>query len=152
MLVKVGILVVALVSVASAAQAQAIVNPSQLTWIGPTMNTDGSPLTDLSGYRLRVAGPLAVGAPCPAFALATYPIKATHPSLVTTPLPGVVVTYGTPSSRALATDLGLTIDGGYCVVVSAVDLTLNEGAASGVIPFTRNLVAPGVPSGLQLNQ
>lgn len=148
-------LALGLLLIAAPAWAQGPVNPSQITWMAPTTNADTppTPLTDLAGYNIRVAGPLgSPTAPCPAFTPAAYPVRANKVSAVTSPSANRVEAFGTAGSRNLAGDLGLTADGAYCASITAVDLAANEGGATGPAPFSRNVVAPGAPSGSQIVQ
>lgn len=141
-------LVACLLPVAAFAQSP-IVNPSTATWVAPTTNTDATPLTDLSGYNVRATGP--VSGACPSYTASAYSVRKTIASSSSTPPPNTTVTLGTSGSGNLAGDLGITADGQYCITVTAVDLALNESGAAAPIPFVRNRVAPGAPSGLQLN-
>lgn len=136
----------------ASAQVVGIVNPSQVTWTAPTTSADTTPLIDLQGYNLRVAGPMIVGAVCPAFTPTAYPVKGTKPSAVKNPTINRLESFGTVGSKNVAGDLGLVADGQYCMAVSAVDDALNEGAASGTVPFSRNVVAPNAPSGTTVVQ
>lgn len=132
------------------AQAFGLVNPSRLSFTAPTTNADGTPLQDLSGYNVRVVGPLPTAATtCPAFLPTVYLSKKTIPSTTTSPVANTTVFFGTAGSTTLPADLGITVDGQYCAVVSAVDLTLIEGAASSAVPFVLNKQAPAAPSALQ---
>lgn len=168
MLTKISVIAfgVALLST-SVTDAAGPVNPSTLTWTAPTTNdcstfvacptcvppvlTCDASLTDLSGYSIRVAGPLPTTV-CPVYVPIAYPAKKSVPSATTTPVPNTIVKFGTDTSLRLGEDLGLTADGQYCVVVTAVDLALNEGGASAPSPFVRNRLAPAVVPGVQINQ
>jgi hypothetical protein len=163
------LLVTALVLAAAPVWAQGPVNPSTLSWTAPTTNDcTGQPapcvtaLTDLAGYNIRAAGPLAT-AVCPAYAPASYPVKKTVASTTTTPTPNTTLTFGTPGSGNLAGDLGITVDGQYCLGVTAFDnaptqvppsLLANESGVTLPVPFVRkspDRVAPSAPTGGQVN-
>mgnify|MGYP001593548329 CR=1 FL=1 len=78
-----------------------------LTWTAPTINTDGTPLTDLSGYKLywgTVSG--------------TYTGSKDVGNVLTANI-----------QQALA----ITPRGNYCFVVTAYDLALNESSYSNEI-------------------
>src|SRR6266404_7725099 len=121
-LVAVVTLIFALAGSASA-QAFGPLNPSLASWIAPIVNADGTPLKDLSGYQIRIVGPLPAAAiTCPAYSATVYTVKKSVPSLTTTPLANTPVTFGTAGSGNVAGDLGLTADGQYCGVATAVDL------------------------------
>lgn len=135
------------------AVAQGITNASQITWTAPTTNADATPLTDLASYNVRVAGPLAsASTPCPPYTPLVYLTKGTKASAVAAPAANRIEAFGTAGSKNLAGDLGLTVDGAYCGAITAVDTVLNEGAASGAVPFSRNAVAPAAPSGTTVVQ
>jgi len=127
------------------AQAAGPVNPSTVTWNGVTTNADNTPIADLSGYQLRVAGPVNVA---PAYSPTVYAIKKVVTAASPNPTVSAPVTFGTAASGNLAADLGLTADGQYWLYVSAIDLTMNEsGVQAAPLPFVRNRVAPAVPTG-----
>jgi hypothetical protein len=85
-----------------------------LDWTGPTTNADGTPLTDLAGYRVYLG--TAVPPPCPD---ASFDAVAASNS---TPTIGESVAYQVP---------GLTAGVTYFAVVTAVDLSGNESSCSG---------------------
>ena len=146
--------VLALIASPVVAQTAGPVNPSTLTWTAPTTNADATPLLDLGDYRIRCVGPLPVVAnpTFPAYTPSVYPVKATKPSTVQAPLANTSVAFGTAGSNNLAGDLGLTTDGQYGCLVTAVDLVGNEsGVQATPAPFSRNRVAPAVVPGVQVN-
>ena len=83
-----------------------------VTWDAPTTNVDGTPLTDLAGYRIYLA-PATPTCPGTSFVSASSPTS--------TPSAGQAV-----SSRII----GLTAGATYFARVSAVDTTGNESACS----------------------
>ncbi len=85
-----------------------------LAWTEPTTNADGTPLTDLAGYRVYLG--TAVPPPCPD---ASFDAVA---ALSSTPTIGESVAYQVP---------GLTAGVTYFAVVTAVDLSGNESSCSG---------------------
>lgn len=148
-----GLLLVAMLMTLAAwttAQAQAAtsINPSQLTWIAPTTNADGTPLTDLGSYKVRVAGPLANFVACPAYSPLAYTLRSGSTLSAAGPAPAAntLVTFGLANAKAFAQTVGITVDGTYCAAVTAVDLTGNESDGSATSPFERNLGAPNVPT------
>lgn len=98
---------------AGGAAAEAATLP--LTWNAPTTNADGTPLTDLAGYRIYL------GTSAPACPSASFHTVA---SSTTTPTAGQTV-----STRIAALSAGTT----YFVRVSAVDLAGNESGCSGSV-------------------
>jgi hypothetical protein len=83
-----------------------------LTWNAPTTNADGSPLTDLGGYRIY----LGTATPsCPSASFLTVASSTSTPS-----------TGQTVSTRVAALTAGAT----YFVRISAVDTTGNESSCS----------------------
>lgn len=116
------------------AQAAEIVNPRTLSWTAPTTSVDGTPLTDLGAYNVKV-GQSPTG---------PFVTRKVVPSPTTTPAPGTVVTVGSPAAP-IGTELSAS-DGHFWVVISAVDTALNEGPNSVSTPFGRNLVAPAAPT------
>lgn len=85
-----------------------------LSWNAPTTNIDGTPLSDLGGYRVY----LATASPaCPGASFLTV----SSPTM--TPAPGQIVT-----SRVTSLSAGAT----YFVRVTAVDTSGLEGPCSGV--------------------
>jgi hypothetical protein len=97
---------------------------TSLTWIPPTQNIDGSPLTDLSTYRVKRRASSTTGA---------YILLATVPA---------------PASSY--TD-NATLEGVNCYVVTAVDLTGNESDPSNQACKTIDTLRPDAPSGLTAN-
>ena len=92
-----------------------------LSWDAPTTNEDGSPLTDLAGYKLY-CGP----------SVNNYlPIKDV----------GGVLEY--PVSNDLA-------DGVHHCVVTAYDTSGNESNYSDEVVFPLDRVGPGAPTNLRL--
>lgn len=129
-------LVLALATVAWAQSPP--VNPKEADWTAPTTNLDGTPLSDLAGYTLRVR------------ATPTGPVLKSilHPSPTTTPVPNTTVIHGSTASP-LVTELNLP-DGSYLLTVTAVDTSFNESPESGQVPFVSNRVSPAVPTGVLL--
>ncbi len=82
------------------------------SWIAPSTNTDGSPLTDLGAYRIYYG---AATSPCPG------PSFFQVASSTTTPPPNQTVSFRLT---------GLATGTLYYVSVSAVDLSGNESACS----------------------
>ena len=82
------------------------------TWTAPTMNTDGSPLTDLASYRVYYGTP---SSPCPGSSWA----QVASP----TPSPG-------PSQSVSFRLTGLATGALYRAAVSAVDASGLESACS----------------------
>jgi hypothetical protein len=82
------------------------------SWIAPTTNTDGSPLTDLASYRVYYG---SATDPCPGSAFS----QVASP----TPSPG-------PNTTVSLRLTGLTTGTLYYVAVTAVDLFGNESACS----------------------
>lgn len=107
-----------------------------LMWEAPTTNADGTPLTDLGGYRAAIT-PMDVdlnvlGAPAP---LAT----ANVPSSDTTQV-------------ALATMLDGRAAGGYLLWVLAYDTSGNESEWGGPLAIEYDPTAPGKPINIQLRK
>jgi hypothetical protein len=145
------IMVLAAVSPAHA-QAAPPVNPSQLQWNYPVTNADGTALVDLAKFFVRVQGPQPTAGftACPAYTPNTYFTKLTVVATTATPTPSTPpAIIGTANNRDLAGLLGLSGDGMYCVSVTAVDLTSNEGNGAAPIPFERS-ISPGAPTGMIL--
>lgn len=97
---------------------------STLTWVPPTSNTDGSPLTDLSVYRVYRRNSDTTGA---------YTLLATVPA----PANGY-------------TD-NATLEGVNCYQVAAVDDDGNESAPSNQACKTIDTLRPNAPTGLTVN-
>jgi len=96
------------------------------SWSEPTTNTDGSPLTDLAGYRVYVDGIVTVDTPAPSAA----------------PIPGSRIDAILPSLAV----------GTHGVDVTAYDLTFNESVHSmsvlvTVAPPSSDVTAPTVQIG-----
>jgi hypothetical protein len=83
-----------------------------VSWLAPTANADGTPLTDLAGFRIYIATSTP---PCPSASFFTVP------SPTTTPAPGQTV-----SSIVTQLTAGTT----YVTRVTAVDAQGNESACS----------------------
>ena len=84
-----------------------------LTWNAPTTNADGTPLTDLAGYRIY----LGTASPtCPGGSFHTVASPTTRPA-----------SGQTVSASVAALGVGTT----YLVRVTAVDINGNESACSG---------------------
>jgi hypothetical protein len=99
-----------LVSLAAAAEAGIL----DASWTAPTTNTDGSPLTDLSSYRVYYG---TSSTPCPE----STSVLVASP----TPTPG-------PSQRMSVRLSGLTAGTAYNVSVAAVDAAGNQSPCSTV--------------------
>lgn len=84
-----------------------------LDWDAPTTNVNGSPLTDLSEYRVYAG--TSSPPPCPG------PAYVSVPSPTSSPSPGDTVTYRL---------MGLMDNSMYFVQVTAVDTSGNESACS----------------------
>lgn len=87
-----------------------------LGWTGPTTNADGTPLTDLAGYRMYLG--TAVPPPCPdaSFGAVTSSTSA--------PTTGETVAYQVP---------GLTAGVTYFALITAVDFSGNESGCAGPV-------------------
>jgi hypothetical protein len=84
------------------------------TWTAPTTNTNGSPLTDLTSYRIYYGTP---SSPCPASSSAQTASPTSSPG----------------SNQTVSFRLsGLTVGTLYNVAVTAVDAAGNESACSSV--------------------
>src|SRR6267142_1109553 len=109
------ILTVALTLAAVLAGAERIDAASlSLSWNAPTTNLDGTPLSDLGGYRVYLA---TTSPACPG------PSFLTVPSPTTSPAPGQTV-----ASRVTSLSAGAT----YLLRVTAVDTGGLESPCSGV--------------------
>ena len=95
-----------------------------LSWVAPTTNTDGSPLTDLDSYRVYRRSSATTGA---------YALLATVPAPATT-----------------YTD-NATLEGVNCYVVTAVDDDGNVSDFSNQACKTIDTLRPNAPSGLTVN-
>ena len=87
-----------------------------LGWTGPMTNADGTPLTDLAGYRVYLGS--GVPPPCPD---ASFDAVASTSAAPTT---GETVTYQAPGLSASVT---------YVALISAVDLAGNESGCAGPV-------------------
>ena len=87
-----------------------------LAWTGPTTNADGTPLTDLAGYRVYLGS--AVPPPCPD---ASFRAVASSTSAPTT---GETAAYQVP---------GLTAGVTYVALVTTVDFLGNESGCAGPV-------------------
>jgi len=87
-----------------------------LGWTGPMTNADGTPLTDLAGYRVYLGS--GVPPPCPD---ASFDAVASSSAAPTT---GETVTYQAPGLSASVT---------YVALISAVDLAGNESGCAGPV-------------------
>ena len=82
-----------------------------LAWNAPTTNTDGSALTDLSGYRVYTGTSSSVACPGSSYQAV--------PSPTSTPVSGAVMSYSVT---------GLTTGTTYFAQVTAVEQPLEHGA------------------------
>ena len=90
----------------------------RISWIAPTTNADGTPLTDLAGYRVYVGT-----------------------------APGVYgVATATVVQPATTWPCGTLSNGQKYTVVTAVDLAGNESIRSTEVPFVLDTIAPAAPS------
>jgi hypothetical protein len=87
-----------------------------LSWTGPTTNADGTPLLDLSGYRVYLG--TAVPPPCPA------PSFGAVASSSAAPTTGETAAYQVP---------GLTAGVTYSALITAVDSSGNESGCAGPV-------------------
>jgi hypothetical protein len=87
-----------------------------LGWTGPTTNADGTPLTDLAGYRVYLG--TAVPPLCPDTSFGAVPASSAAPTT------GETVAYQVP---------GLTASVMYVALISAVDGAGNESGCSGPV-------------------
>jgi hypothetical protein len=87
-----------------------------VSWVAPTTNTDGSPLTDLVSYRLYVN---TTGGPCPDGRLVTFDAAAAGAG---------------PDQKVRVTLTNLTVGQIYYVAVAAV----NSGGVSSLCSNTAN--------------
>jgi hypothetical protein len=88
-----------------------------LAWTGPTTNADGTPLTDLAGYRIYLAS--AAPPPCPD-ASSGASVASSAPAPVT----GEAVAYQIPGLAAGTT---------YVALITAVDSSGNESGCAGPV-------------------
>jgi len=91
------------------------------SWTAPTTNEDGSPLTDLAGYRL-------------------YRCAVTPCTRATGTLIGTVM--------APVTSFAIPHGSQGFLTVTAFDTSGNESAEDGTVPF--DVLAPAAPSGLEV--
>jgi hypothetical protein len=99
------------------------------SWIAPTTNTDGTPLTDLAAYRVYFG---TSAAPCPN---GTF-VQIASPS----PSPA-------PNSTVAVRLTSLTTGARYNVAVAAVDATGNQSACSVVASATPQIDFSVTPTG-----
>lgn len=93
-------------------------NPTTISWTAPTTNSDGTPLTDLAGYKVYCG------------------VKT---GVYTTPK-----NVGNVLSYALS-NMGLAQGTNYCAV-TAYDTSGNESVKSNEVSFMLDNVAPSAPS------
>jgi len=86
-----------------------------VSWVAPTTNTDGSPLTDVVSYRVYYS---TMDPPCPTGSA----IGAAAPKV---PLP--------PDQRLVVRLTGLTVGKLYFVAVTAVNSRGNESTCTGTL-------------------
>ena len=108
-----------------------------LTWEAPTTQADGTPLTNLAGYRVY-SSPDTIQSPCPG--TFSWFVPASNP----VPGPETLVTFFLT---------GLTPESSYTFSVSAVDAGGNEGGCSQTAtgPAKRDTVPPSVEIGFPSN-
>lgn len=92
----------------------------RISWIAPTTNADGTPLTDLAGYRVYIGTASGV------YGAATATVIQ----------PATTWACGTLSN------------GQKYTVVTAFDLAGNESVRSLEVPFVLDTIAPAAPSGV----
>ena len=92
-------------------------NKTKLVWTAPTTNVDGTPCTDLAGFRVYCGGKSA-----------TYTIIKDVGNVLETLILGVV-----------------SKDGVYFCAVTAYDITGNESAFSNEVSFTIDYTKPSPP-------
>lgn len=88
-----------------------------LAWTGPTTNADGTPLTDLAGYRIYLASAVPPRCPDASFGAA---VASSAPAPVT----GEAVAYQIPGLAAGTT---------YVALITAVDSSGNESGCAGPV-------------------
>lgn len=137
---------VALLTVAGSAAAQAAcgqgTNPacdpsSVLSWIAPTTNADGTPLTDLAGYDVLIC----TTTPCTRSTTGVIVKDVGRPAVACTNGLGVTV----PAPCVFAGPLNLPTAGSKFFAVDAYDTasTRNTSAVSSTAgPFVYSLTAP----------
>ena len=92
----------------------------RISWIAPTTNADGTPLTDLAGYRVYIGT-----------------------------APGVYgVATATVVQPATTWPCGTLSNGQKYAVVTAFDLAGNESVRCSELPFVLDTIAPAAPSGV----
>lgn len=111
--------------------AQSTTKSADITWTAPTTNQDGSPLTDLAGYKLMRAN----GA-CP-FTGQLQPLKD---------LQGNAVVLNAQTTKYNDNNLPL-IDGKLAYNVLAFDTAQNDSLRSVCAELTLNLNPPAAPTG-----
>ena len=96
-------------------------NPTTISWTAPTLNTDGTPLTDLAGYKIYYGTATGVyGTPKDVGNVMTYPISS------------VVTTKGT-----------------YFLVVTAYNTAGDESDYSNELSFRLKSI-PAKPTGVKV--
>lgn len=93
-----------------------------LSWDAPTTNTDGTPLTDLAGYKVYCGQAAGVY---------DSPLDA-----------GNVLSYRVSDS--------LAVDGTYFCAATAYDTSGNESTYSNEVTFPLDRLAPGAPINLRV--
>lgn len=97
----------------------------RFTWTAPTNNTDGTPLTDLAGYKLYKSSTPEIG------------YSQEGPDIVGTP-PPITVDWN-PTTPT---------DGTFYFVVTAFDVSGNESGRSNEVSVKYDNIAPGAPGNL----
>lgn len=92
---------------------------ASFSWVAPTTNTDGTPLSDLAGYNVYKCS--------------------------LTPCGGSITLLG--STTASVTTFTVPSNGSGYAAVTAKDATGNESVFSNTVPF--DALAPAAPSGLK---
>lgn len=99
------------------------------SWTAPTMNTDGTPLTDLQSYRVYYA---TSGSPCPTSSAITVAASTSSPA---------------PNRTESVRLTGLTTGTLYSVSVSAVDQNGNQSSCSSVVSAVARAAFAVSPTG-----
>lgn len=100
-------------------------NPTKLSWTAPTTNADGSPLTDLAGYKVYCG---------------SGPGKYTSAKDI-----------GLPTGNTYAiSSLSLPDGSNYCVM-TAYDTSGNESVYSSEVRVPLDHLGPAAPQGLTVN-
>lgn len=113
-------LILALVVLGCGPQAVQAANKTKLSWTAPTTNMDGTPLTDLGGYKVY-CGPSS----------RVYTVSKDVGNVLEYLILGVV-----------------SKDGTYFCAATAYDTTGNESAYSNEVSFTLDYTAPNPPGGI----